>query len=226
MKKLARYLIVAALAGAFYLPGGLNAASIFPNAPDKVEPLAVGRKAPTLTLPSSEGAFDLGQAVAQKPTILVFYQANWSNLGRSALKELQDEASFFSAVGFQIVAVSTDTPESLRPAAQSNQLDFPLLSDRSLSLSSAFGIAFRASKELSDDYAKKGIALANIPGEGGSFGLLVPSIFILDDHGVIRWVYSNPKRNPSTSELITAVTKAHRNIAAQSHMASSLASQP
>ena len=176
-------------------------------------------------LPSAAGAFDLGQAVAQKPTILVFYQANWSSLGKSALKALRDESSFFSAVGFQIVAVSTDTPESLKPAAKSNQLEFPLLSDRSLSLSSAFGIAFKVSRELADDYAKKGISLANIPG-GGSFGLLVPSVFILDSQGVIRWVYSNQKRNPSTSELISAVTNAHRNIVAQSHMASSFASQP
>jgi peroxiredoxin len=226
MKNFTRYLIGVPLAAAFHLSGVLSAAPILPNSPDKVEPLAVGQKAPTLVLPSAAGAFDLGQAVARKPTILVFYQANWSSLGKRALKELQDESSFFSAVGFQIVAISTDTPDSLKPAAQSNQLEFPLLSDRSLSLSSAFGIAFKVSRELADDYAKKGISLANIPGGGGSFGLLVPSVFILDSQGVIRWVYSNQKRNPSTSELISAVTNAHRNIVAQSHMASSFASQP
>jgi peroxiredoxin len=105
-------------------------------------------------------------------------------------------------------------------------LSFPLLSDRSLSLSSAFGIAYRAPKELADEYASKGITLASIPGDQGSSGLVVPTIFILDTNGVVRWVYSNPRRNPSTSELITAASKAHRHIVAQSNSAGSFAAQP
>jgi peroxiredoxin len=221
-----RALIAIALAAAFRFPADLNASPILPDSPEKVAPLAIGQRAPTEVLPSTDGPFDLSQAIANKPTILVFYRANWCSLGKSALAELQEESSFFSAVGFQIIAVSTDTPDSLKPAAQRSQLSFPLLSDQRLSLSSAFGIAFRAPKELADDYSKKGIALANLPGGGGTRGLLVPTVFILDNHGVIRWEYSNQKRNPSTSELITAVTKAHRNIVAQSHMADSFAAQP
>jgi peroxiredoxin len=226
MKTSTRFLVSIALAAAFHLPVGLHAAPILPNAPDKVTPLAVGQKAPTQVLPSADGPFDLGQAIANKPTILVFYRANWCSLGKSALAEFQDESSFLSAVGFQVIAVSTDTPDSLKPAAKSNQLSFPLLSDHSLSLSSAFGIAFRAPKELVDDYARKGITLAKIPDEGGSSGLLVPTVFILDKNGVVRWVYSNQKRNPSTSELVNAAAKAHRNIVAQSQLAGSVAAQP
>jgi peroxiredoxin len=191
---------------------GLNAAQIFPDGPEKVAPLTVGSKAPTQVLPAADGPFDLAKAIAQKPTILVFYRANWCGLGKDALTEVQKEAPFFGAAGFQIIAVSTDTRESLKAAAESNQLDFPLLSDRSLALASAYGIAFRASKKLVDDYSKKGISLASIPGEENASGLLVPSVFIVDSSGIIRWVYSNPKRNPTPSELIAAVAKAHRHI--------------
>jgi peroxiredoxin len=226
MKTPTRFLIAIALAATFRLPAVLNAAPILPAAPDKVTPLAVGQKAPTQVLLSADGPFDLGKAIAHKPTILVFYRANWCSLGKSALTEFQNESYFFSAAGFQVIAISTDTPGSLKPAAQRNQLSFPILSDQTLSLSSAFGIAFRASKELADDYAKKGITLTYIPGEAGSSGLLVPTVFILDSNGVIRWVYSNQKRNPSTSELITAVAKAHRDIGAESQMAGSFAVQP
>jgi peroxiredoxin len=226
MKTRTRFLISIALAATLRMPAGLVAAPILPNAADKVAPLAVGQKAPTQVLLSADGPFDLGQAIAHKPTILVFYRANWCSLGKRALAEFQDESSFFSAVGFQVIAISTDTPDSLKPATQENQLGFPLLSDRSLSLSSAFGIAFRAPKELADDYARKGIALAAIPGEGGFSGLLVPTVFILDKNGVILWVYSNQKRNPSTSELVSAVAKAHRSIAAQTQLAGSIAAQP
>jgi peroxiredoxin len=226
VSKTSTCLVIAfALAAPFLLPVGLNAV-VLPDAPDKVAPLAVGQKAPTQVLVSADGPFDLGQAIAHKPTILVFYRANWCSLGKSALTEFQDENSFFSALGFQVIAISTDTPDSLKPAAQRNQLSFPLLSDRNLSLSSAFGIAFKAPKDLADNYAKKGITLANIPGEAGSSGLLVPTVFILDNYGVVRWVYSNQKRNPSTGELITAVSKARHNIVAQSQIAGSLAAQP
>jgi peroxiredoxin len=211
---------------AYFLLAALShAAQTLPDAPEKVAPLTVGSKAPTLVLPAADGPFDLGKAIAQKPTILVFYRANWCGLGRDALAELQREAPFFGAVGFQIIAVSTDTPESLKPAAESNQLGFPLLSDRSLSLASAYGIAFRASKKLVNDYSKKGISLASIPGEENASGLLVPSVFIVDNTGVIRWVYSNPKRNPTPSELIAATAKAHRHIVSQSIPTATLAAQ-
>jgi peroxiredoxin len=226
MKTSARIFVAIALAASLRLSDGLNAATILPDAPNEVKPLAVGQKAPAQVLESADGPFDLGRAIARKPTILVFYQGNWSSLGKDALSEIQNESPFFSAIGFQIIAVSTDTPDSLRPAAQRSQLRFPLLSDRSLSLSSAFGIAFRARKELTDDYAKDGITLAPIPGEGDSRGLLVPTIFILDTNGVVRWVFSNQKRNPSTSELITAASKTHRSIVAQSGVAGSFAAQP
>jgi peroxiredoxin len=226
MNKSTLTIVAVAFAATISLASRLNAAPVLPDSPDRVAPLAIGQRAPTQVLPSTEGPFDLAKAIANKPTILVFYRANWCSLGKGALAELQDESSFFSAVGFQVIAVSTDTPDSLKPAVQRSQVSFPLLSDQSLSLSSAYGIAFRAPKELADDYSKKGITLANIPGGGGTRGLLVPTVFILDNRGIVRWVYSNQKRNPSTSELITAVTKAHRNIVAQSHLANTFAAQP
>ena len=205
---------------------GLHAAPILPDAPNKVAPLSVGSSAPAQILPAAEGPFDLGSALRDRPTILVFYRANWCNLGKDALNEFQREAPFFQALGYQVIAISTDTPESLKPTADTQQLSYPLLSDRNLSLSAAYGIAFRAPKDLESDYAKKGITLAPIPGQKGASGLLVPTVFIVDTNGIIRWVYSNPKRNPSTSELISAASKAHRAIAAQSNFGTSFASQP
>jgi peroxiredoxin len=205
---------------------GLHAAEAVPDAPDKVAPLSVGSTAPSQVLASANGPFDLGNALKHKPTVLVFYSGNWSDLGRNALSEVQGEFPFLKAVGYQVIAVSTDTPESLRPAAEKLRLSYPLLSDRDLSLSSAYGIAYQAPKELEDDYARKGITLATFPGQNGAAGLLLPTIFIVDTNGTIRWAYSNPKRNPSTSELITAASKARRAIASQGNFGASYTSQP
>jgi peroxiredoxin len=205
---------------------GLHAAQAVPDVPNEVAPLSVGSAAPSHVLASASGPFDLGNALKHKPTVLVFYRGNWCSLGKDALAEVQREIPYLKAVGYQVIAVSTDTPESLGPAAERFQLSYPLLSDRDLSLSLAYGIAFRASRELEDDYARKGITLATFPGQNGSAGLLVPTIFIVDTTGVIRWVYSNPKRNPSTSELIAAASKAHRYIVSHSSFGTSFTSQP
>jgi len=45
---------------------------------DQVSPLLIGARAPALILKQSDGsAFDLGDAMASKPTILIFYRGGW-----------------------------------------------------------------------------------------------------------------------------------------------------
>jgi peroxiredoxin len=193
---------------AFLVSTGLPAAQILADAPDKVQPLTVGSAAPTQVLTTGDRPFDLGGAMAHKPTILVFYRANWCSLGNRALVELRDKAGIYEALGFQIIAVSVDTPESLRPAIEKNRLNYTLLSDRGLSLSSAYGIAFRAPPELVNSYARKGISLPSIAGDPGAAGLLVPTVFVVDRNGIIRWVYSSLKKNPQPNELVAAAISA------------------
>jgi peroxiredoxin len=195
------------LTAALTLSVGSRALANFADAPENVTPLAVGSTAPTRVLSTTGGAFDLGEAIAHKPTILVFYRANWCSLGKRALAELRDSSLIYENLGFQIIAISADTPESLGPVIEKNRLNFILVSDRSLSLSSAYGIAFRAPKDLVSTYARKGISLPSIPGKEGAAGLLVPTVFIVDANGVIRWVYSNPNKNPTRNQLVAAAVR-------------------
>jgi peroxiredoxin len=204
----------------------LQAGQAVPDAPNKVAPLPVGTTAPNKVLLSADGPFDLGSALKSKPTILVFYRGNWCSLGKDELVEFQREIPFLLALGYQVIAVSPDRPESLKPTTERFKLGYPLVSDHDLSLSSAYGIAFLAPKDLENDFARKGITLATFSGQHGAAGLLVPSVFIVDTNGIVRWVYSNPKKNPSTSELITAASKARRAIASQANIGISFASQP
>ena len=198
----------------------------FPTPRIKWRPLPVGTTAPNKVLLSADGPFDLGSALKSKPTILVFYRGNWCSLGKDELVEFQREIPFLQALGYQVIAVSPDRPESLKPTTERFKLGYPLVSDHDLSLSSAYGIAFLAPKDLENEFARKGITLATFSGQHGAAGLLVPSVFIVDTNGIVRWVYSNPKKNPSTSELITAASKARRAIASQANIGISFASQP
>jgi peroxiredoxin len=197
-----------AIAAALITSVKLHATQILADAPETVSPLAVGSAAPTQVLPTPDGPFDLREAIANKPTILVFYRANWCSLGNRALAELRDSAQIYEDLGFQIIAVSADTPDTIKPAIEKNHLNYTLLSDRSLSLSAAYGIAFRAPQDLVSSYAHKGISLPSIPDEKGVAGLLVPTVFIVDRNGTIRWVYSNSKKNPTRNQLLNAAIKA------------------
>ena len=48
------------------------------SSPESVQPLLIGATVPPLTLRSTNGEpFDLGQAIAKQPTILIFYRGGW-----------------------------------------------------------------------------------------------------------------------------------------------------
>lgn len=55
-----------------------KAESSVANSADKVKPLLVGASVPPLTLRTVDGEqFDLSEAIAAKPTVLVFYRGGW-----------------------------------------------------------------------------------------------------------------------------------------------------
>ena len=57
---------------------GGDKASIYPTAPTDVHPIIVGTSVPVVSLKSSSGQpFDLAAAIADKPTVLVFYRGWW-----------------------------------------------------------------------------------------------------------------------------------------------------
>jgi peroxiredoxin len=196
------------LALAVLHPSGLQAAHVIADGPDKVTPLAAGVAAPGGVVLGADGPFDLGKLLAHKPTILVFYSSSGSRLGHRALSDLRDGFPIYDSLGFQVLAISADAPENLRAAVEKNRINYPLLSDQDLALASSYGIAFRAPKELVSSSAEQGISLPVIPGADGAAGQLVPSVFVVDRNGIIRWVYSNPHRNPTQTQIVAAAVRA------------------
>ena len=195
-----------AIAIALLTGTGLRAGQSFAAAPEAIAPLQVGSTAPTRVVAAPDGPIDLSAVIGHKPTILVFYRAHWCSLGTRELAYLKKSAGIFESLGFQIVAVSLDRPETLQ--AEVSKSPITLLADPSLSLAADYGVAFRATGKLAAEYTRKGIELPAIPGEPGATGLLVPSVFVVDSNGIIRWVYSNGTKNPSSTELINAAVRA------------------
>lgn len=73
--------LVGMLAGVAIALGGMSAGAdeeALPGSAEGVRPVLVGTPAPAGVLKTGSGqAFDLGAAMAEKPTVLVFYRGSW-----------------------------------------------------------------------------------------------------------------------------------------------------
>lgn len=174
-----------------------------PQNPEDISPLLIGEKIPEASLLNATGKnFDLNLVVSQKPTILIFYCGGWCPFCNRRLAGVQDIAAHLEKTGYQIIAVSTDKSEGLASSITKEKLSYTLLSDADLSLSKQFGIAFKAPKNYGEMLQK------TTGGKDVDLLLPVPSVFILDRKGVIRFEFINPDYKQRLSpELLTAVSE-------------------
>lgn len=185
-------------------------ASVAPSAAEAV-PLAAGARVPAVTVQTVEGAaLDLAAAVAQKPTLLIFYRGSWCpycNRHLAALGEIEPE---LLRLGYQILAVSPDEAPGLRAAAEKNHLNYRLLSDRAMHAAAAFGLAFRVDTATAEKYRTYKIDLAPVPGEPAARWLPVPAVYVIGRDGVVRFVHTDPdyKARLAPEEVLAAARAA------------------
>lgn len=175
----------------------------YPEKPTDISPLLIGETIPQIILPDAGGkSFDLNSKVAEKPTILIFYRGGWCPYCNKELAGIQSIQGELVKLGYQIIAISTDSPENLSKTMQTNKLEYTLLSDANLEVAKKVGIAFKAPKGYSEVLAE---------GSGGKDVeklLPVPSVFILNEKGNIQFEYINPdyKQRISASLLQSVAT--------------------
>lgn len=173
-------------------------------------PLVVGAAPPAATVRAPDGrAVDLTELTARRATVLIFYRGGWCPYCQRHLAALAEVEGELRQLGYQILALSPERPETLARAPESTALK--LLSDREMHAASAFGLAFRVDEKTRQAYAGYGIDLAPIPGEPGDGRWLpVPTVVILDPHGRVRFVHADAdyKRRLAPAELLAAARAA------------------
>lgn len=158
-----------------------------PLKPEDISPLLIGEQIPMVKLPMISGeSFDLNKAIAKKPTILVFYRGGWCPYCSKQLSGLQEIEKELTAKGYQIIAISTDSPANLRKTLTKEKLSYILLSDADLSAAKRFGIAFKGPKNY-DSFLTEASG-----GKNTNKLLPVPSVFIVNKKGTILFEYINP----------------------------------
>jgi peroxiredoxin len=163
-----------------------------PDDPTQVQALAVGTRAPTFSAQTEDGAVrTFSPEGYKKPTIVLFYRGGWCPYCNSQLSDLRLVESKLRRNGFEIIFLSTDRPAILYSSLKAKNIHYTLLSDSRLEAAKAFHIAYRLDEATLANMKQYGIDLDSTTG-GPLHELPVPSVFIIDTTGTIRYVYSNP----------------------------------
>lgn len=180
----------------------VNAQNDLPQTATEIFPLLIGEKIPNVTLKSVDNSdLSLTTLLNKKRTILVFYRGGWCpycNLHLAALGEV--EAALLG-LGYQIIAISPDTPKNLKATEEKDKINYLLLSDSNGELAKAMGIAFQAPENY------KTILSKGSEGINSTF-LPVPSVFIVNLDGEIDFEHITPDyKHRITNDLLMVVAK-------------------
>ncbi|MFP4366989.1 MAG: peroxiredoxin-like family protein [Bacteroidales bacterium] len=188
------------------LSSGLQISAQIPEKVEDISPLLNGETIPNAVLIATDGkSHQISEIVGAKPTVLLFYRGGWCPYCNTHLAEIQEIETEIIELGYQIVAVSPDSPENLQETDEKRNLNYSLYSDADGTFIKGLGIAFKAPERMSD-------MLSDRSG-GENAGLLpVPSVFIVDTSGKILFEYINPDyRTRLSAGLLIAVLKELKN---------------
>ncbi len=163
-----------------------------PDDPTKVQPLGVGAQVPAFSVKATDGTpRTFGPRTYKKPTVVLFYRGGWCPYCNKQLSDLRLVEPKLRASGFDIVFLSTDRPELLYSSLKAVDIHYTLLSDSQMEAATALHIAYHVDEATLAKMHDYGIDLEATTGTQ-QHELPVPSVFIIDRSGTIRYAYSNP----------------------------------
>jgi peroxiredoxin len=182
-----------------FLHVGTLQAQIVGQATD-ISPLLIGESLPDATLQDLDGQpIQLSAVLSRQPTVLVVYRGGWCPYCNQHLSALAKAEAEILALGYQIVAISPDDYQNLKPTIADNEVHYQLYADPGVQLIQAMGIAFATPEDYVKYIAKKS------KGEV-STALPVPTLMVLNKKSEILFEYINPTYSTRISpELLLAV---------------------
>lgn len=167
-----------------------------------ISPLLIGETVPDAVLKSADSSDQSFLSIlSKKPTVVLFYRGGWCPYCNTHLADIRDAESEILGLGYQIIAISPDSPENLKASDEKNELNYQLYSDANGKLTKAMGIAYKVEERRKERLFDKSGGLND--------GFLpVPSVFITDTSGQIVFEYINPNyKKRMSSKLLVAVLK-------------------
>lgn len=190
------------LAFLFFVFGAFSLSAQIAEKAEDISPLLVGETIPGFELKAADRSVkNVLNIIREKPTVLLFYRGGWCPFCNLHLSEIQGVQNEIVNLGYQIIAVSPDSPENIRSTDDEQELSYTLYSDSDGKFLKAMGLAFKAPDKYSGMLSERS--------NGLNKGLLpVPSLFVVDTSGKILFEYINPDYKTRISAgLLLAVLK-------------------
>ncbi|MBW6536706.1 MAG: AhpC/TSA family protein [Mariniphaga sp.] len=180
----------------------LTASAQLPEKAEDISPLLNGEMLPEAVLKSPDGSeYRFSELLKEKPSVVLFYRGGWCPFCNTHLAEIQGVQNEVVNLGYQIIAISPDSPENLQATDEKQNLTYRLFSDGNGQLTKAVGIAFKAPERNAG-------RLLEISGGLNDGFMPVPSVFVADTSGKIVFEYINPDyRTRLSGGLLLAVLK-------------------
>lgn len=162
-----------------------------PDDPAQVVPVQVGHRAPAFVAKEVTGEdYAFEPSVLKKPALLIFYRGGWCPYCNAHLHDLQSVEPKIRRMGYEVLFLSTDRPGLLYESLK-EKVSYHILSDAQMSAARAFGVAYRLDATTLQRMHDYGIDLEATQGTK-NHELPVPSVFIVDRQGVVRFRHFNP----------------------------------
>lgn len=130
-------------------------------------PLRIGDKAPDFSLYSSEKELIHLHDFKGRNVVLLFFPLAFTSTCTKELCSTRDDMSTYNGLNAEVLAISTDTPQSLARYKTDNAFNFKLLSDYNKEVIRAYDVIY-------EEYSL------------GMKGVAKRAVFVIDAEGIIR----------------------------------------
>lgn len=203
------YLYVAMFVGLFVagvaLAGSEGDKAVAPSAAE-ARPVPAGTPLPAAPVTGADGVeTDLRKVLDGQAGVIIFYRGHWCPFCMKHLQALNGIADTLAESKVKLVAVSTDKPDVVAATVEKTKFKIEQYSDSDLDAAKALGIAFQLDPDTAAKY--RDTLVENTGHDKGQ--LPVPAVFVVDETGTIRFVFSNPdyKVRLGNEELLAEVKK-------------------
>lgn len=160
---------------------------------EHIAPILNGQFVPDVQLKTDLGEpIGLLDIVENKPSVVLFYRGGWCPYCSRQMAGLMEVEQRIVDLGYQIVAISPDSPEKLRESQTHREFNVTRLSDENLSAAIAFGIAYFLPDNTANFYRRNNGADLKTPQGDDRPVLPVPAAFVTDTSGLVKFQYVNP----------------------------------
>ena len=150
--------------------------------------LKKGDKLPAFKLSDATGKeVSSADLLAKGGIVVSFYRGGWCPYCNLELKALQNALSEINAKGYELVAITPETPDNSLSTQEKNELKFSVLSDIDNKYAKEAGLVFQMQEDLRAIYHEFGL---DIPKHNGNqdYELPMPATYVVYSEGEI--IYS------------------------------------